>query len=87
MKGIRKENEKIMKLSSEIAKTHILVYSIAKAFNIDISSKIQRVLEKNLLRDKNRFGYFEDPTTAESLVRFQKIVQKTHCIFATSAKV
>jgi NTP pyrophosphatase (non-canonical NTP hydrolase) len=82
-----KNKESITSIAGEIAKLQIIIVEIAKFFDIELFSEVKVVLEKNLKRDKGRFGTFEDPTTSESLKRFGNIVRSTDCIFATRAKI
>lgn len=83
----KKEGEENSRLSTELARLHLILFEIAEIKGINIFERISLVLEKNLKRDKGRFDVLSDPTTNFSLKRFNNLVKKTDCIFATSAKV
>nr|WP_253263345.1 YqcI/YcgG family protein [Anoxybacillus sp. EFIL] len=79
--------EDTCRVASEIAKLHVILVSISKSLKGNLFEEIERVLLKNLSRDKGRFGHSQDPTTSSSIQRFKKVAEKTNCIFSSRAKI
>ncbi|PIC05932.1 hypothetical protein CS060_02705 [Anoxybacillus flavithermus] len=84
---VRKKGESASRVSTEIAKLHVLLVSISKSLKGDLFEEVDQVLQKSLSRDKGRFGYFQDPTTSLTIQRFKKVAEKTSCIFSSRSKI
>ena len=74
----KKPTEKKRRLGEEIAKFHVDLIKLANHFDIPLFTYIDKILDRDVIRDKNRFDITHDPTTEPSLDRFRILSKGTN---------
>ncbi|MFV9510053.1 hypothetical protein [Tepidibacillus sp. LV47] len=73
----KKPTEKKRRLGEEIAKFNIDLIALANFNNIPLFTYVDKILDRDVVRDKNRFDITHDPTTEPSLDHFRKLAKGT----------
>jgi len=67
----RKPLEKKRRLAEEITRFHLQLLSFSKLYDINLFQYVEKILERDLQRDKYRFNITHDPTTESSIEHFR----------------
>ncbi|KXG42940.1 nucleoside triphosphate pyrophosphohydrolase family protein [Tepidibacillus decaturensis] len=73
----KKPTEKKRRLGEEIAKFNIDLIALANLNNIPLFTYVNQILDRDVVRDKNRFDITHDPTTEPSLDHFRELTKGT----------
>jgi len=73
----KKPTEKKRRLGEEIAKFNIDLIALANFFDIPLFTIVEQILNRDVIRDKNRFDSTHDPTTEPSVEHFYQLAKGT----------
>lgn len=82
-----KKSESITPIGDIVAQIHSALRGLASQLRVDLDSAVRAKAAKSKVRDSGRFSRSFDPSTADSLVDFRTITEKSDCSFAKQAKV
>lgn len=77
----RKPLERKRRLAEEITMFHLHLISFSKGFDINIFDYVEKILARDIQRDRNRFDITHDPTTVPSLDRFRELAKEEGQVF------
>ncbi|GBF10911.1 hypothetical protein [Tepidibacillus sp. HK-1] len=73
----KKLTEKKCRLGEEIAKFNVDLIKLANHYDIPLFYYVDQILDRDVVRDKNRFDITHDPTTEPSLDHFRELTKGT----------
>lgn len=82
-----KPGEPVSSVTVEVARIQKTLFRMADAVGANLITAVDTVLEMNARRDRSRFKFNWDPSTALSRERFNNVIGKSLCPFAQRAKI